>query len=67
MAEGLSDEEVERIELRAERLLEAIPEWLWDRESLPVPIEDIVDSHSRLLVRDVERMEDAPNLSLIHI
>lgn len=48
------------IEERAAQVLARVPEWLWDGESLPVPIEDIADSVYGLLVRDVEDMAAAP-------
>jgi hypothetical protein len=51
---------VERVELWAEQVLAAVPPWIWDGESLPVPIEDIVDTQFGLLVRDVEEMGTAP-------
>ena len=38
---------------KADETLSGLPEWLWDGESLPVPIETIADSHFGLLVRDV--------------
>ena len=46
------------IETRATAILERVPEFVWDGESLPVPVEDIVDSCYGLLVRDVEDMTD---------
>ena len=48
------------MEERAAQALARVPEWLWDGESLPVPIEDIADSVYGLLVRDVEDMTAAP-------
>ena len=45
---------------RAEELLAEVPGWIWDGRSLPVPIEDIADSHCGLFVRDVEDMSTAP-------
>jgi hypothetical protein len=51
---------MEPVEERAAQALARVPEWLWDGESLPVPIEDIADSVYGLLVRDVEDMTDAP-------
>ncbi len=51
---------MEGIEQRAEELLAAVPGWLWDRERLPVPVEDIADSCCGLLVRDVGEMGAAP-------
>ncbi len=48
------------IEERAERVLAGVPEWIWDGESLPVPVEDIADSVFRLRVREVEDLSGAP-------
>lgn len=48
------------IESRAAAVLESVPEWIWDGESLPIPVEDIVDSCFGLLVRDVDDMTAAP-------
>jgi IrrE N-terminal-like domain len=48
------------VEERAEQVLAAAPEYVWDGERLPVPIEDLVDSVYGLLVRDVEDMAAAP-------
>ncbi len=52
--------EVEAIERRAEQALAALPSWLWDGESLPVPVEAIADTHYGLLVRDVDDLTTAP-------
>lgn len=51
---------MEEIERRAEEILTAVPEWVWDGETLPVPVEDIADTCAGLLVRDVEDMTAAP-------
>jgi len=51
---------MEGIEQRAELFLAGIPSHIWDGSSLPVPIEDIADSHAGLLVRDVEDLSAAP-------
>ena len=51
---------MEGVARRAEELLEEVPDWIWDGESLPVPVEDIADSHFGLLIRDVEDMTEAP-------
>jgi len=48
------------VEERAARVLERVPAWLWDGETLPVPVEDIADSVFGLLVRDVADMSTAP-------
>lgn len=46
----------------AVEFLETVPRHVWDRRSLPVPIEDIADSHLGLLIRDVEDMSAAPGV-----
>ena len=51
---------MKHVEERAESLLAGVPEYVWNGERLPVPIEDIVDSCFGLLVRDVEDMSAAP-------
>ena len=51
---------MEEIEGRAEKVLAAVPSWIWDGERLPVPVEDIVDSQYGLLVRDVGDLTTAP-------
>ena len=50
----------EGLEDAAEALLAELPEWIWDGESLPVPIEEIADTHVGLLVRDIEDLTTAP-------
>ncbi len=51
---------MEGIEQRAEETLAQVPSWIWDGESLPIPVEAIADSCFQLLVRDVEDMSAAP-------
>jgi uncharacterized protein DUF955 len=51
---------MEEIERRAEAVLASVPSWVWDGESLPVPVEDIVDTCFGLLVRDVDDLSAAP-------
>ena len=51
---------MEDVEERAERVLATAPGYIWDGETLPVPVEDLVDSVYGLLVRDVEHMGAAP-------
>jgi hypothetical protein len=51
---------MEEIERLAEWFLTGIPAYVWDGETLPVPVEDIADSHAGLLVRDVDDLERAP-------
>ena len=48
------------IERLAGEFLAGVPAYVWDGEKLPVPIEDIVDTHIGLLVRDVEHLGTAP-------
>jgi hypothetical protein len=45
--------DVDAIEARAEDALATVPAWIWDGETLPVPVEEIADSCFSLLVRDV--------------
>lgn len=51
---------MDEIEQLAEQFLERVPGYIWDGRSLPVPVEDIADSHVGLLVRDVEDLSAAP-------
>lgn len=51
---------MEWVEQRAQAILETLPQYVWDRESLPVPVEDIVDSVYGLHVMDVPDMTIAP-------
>jgi hypothetical protein len=51
---------MEVVERAAERVLEAVPGWLWDGERLPVPIEDVVDSVFGLLVCDADDLSAVP-------
>ena len=48
------------LEKCAEKVLARVPDWIWDGEELPVPVEDIADSCFGLLVREVEDMSAAP-------
>src|SRR3712207_2737315 len=56
---------MDQVEERAVQVLASVPEWLWDGESLPVPIEDIADTVYGLLVRDVDDMRAAPGAPLL--
>lgn len=58
----MEEEELERIEEQAAKVLADVAEWIWDGSSLPVPVEAIADSCFNLLVRDVEpaQMTAAP-------
>src|ERR1700755_3561678 len=51
---------MEPIDERVDALLAQRPEWLWDGESLPVPVEDVVDSVYGLLIREVDDLLTAP-------
>lgn len=51
---------MERIEELAEEYLAEVPAYIWDGASLPVPVEEIADSHAGLLVRDVEDLRSVP-------
>lgn len=51
---------VEEIEERAERVLARVPGYVWDGQSLPVPVEHIADDVFGLLVRDEDDMAAAP-------
>ncbi len=51
---------MEGVTRRAEELLAEVPDWIWDGTTLPVPVEDIADTHFGLLVRDVDDMTQAP-------
>jgi len=48
------------IEERAETVLAAVSDWIWDGSSLPVPVEDIADTCFGLLVREAEDLRAAP-------
>jgi hypothetical protein len=56
----VEQQDVEAIEERAEAVLAQVPDWIWDGETVPVPIGDIADSVFSLLVREVEDMSAAP-------
>ena len=43
-------------EAAATEQLAAVPEWLWDGESLPVPVESIADNHYGLLVQEEKEL-----------
>jgi len=51
---------VEEIEQRAESVLARVPDWIWNGEELPVPVEDIADSCFGLLIREADDMSAAP-------
>ena len=41
-------------------MLAKLPSWLWDGETLPVPVEHVADSGHGLLIRDVADLSTAP-------
>ena len=41
-------------------MLADVPDWLWNGDELPVPVDDIADSCFGLLIREVEDMTSAP-------
>lgn len=51
---------VEELEQHAAQVLSAVPDWIWDGRSLPVPVEEVAGSCHSLLVREVEDMASAP-------
>ena len=53
------------VEERAEAVLAPLPTYVWDGDTLPVPVEDIADTQFGLLVRDVEDMASAPGAPLV--
>jgi hypothetical protein len=57
----VEEAEIQRIEERAESVLAAVPDYVWDGRRLPVPVEDIADDGFSLLVRDVEDLSAAPD------
>lgn len=52
--------DAEAIERRAEAVLDGVPSYIWDGDSLPVPVERIADSWFGLLVRVVADLSLAP-------
>jgi hypothetical protein len=50
------------VEERAERVLTSVPDWIWNGDTLPVPVEHIADSCFGLHVRDVDDLAAAPGV-----
>lgn len=50
----------DQIELLAAQFLAAVPDYVWDGAQLPVPIDDIADSHLGLLVREADDLRSTP-------
>jgi hypothetical protein len=53
------------IEQRAEAVLAAVPDWLWNGETLPVPVEHVADTCFGLYVREVEDLRSAPGVPVV--
>jgi hypothetical protein len=49
-------------EQRAERVLAGVPGWIWNGDTLPVPVEHIADSCFGLFVRDMDDLTSAPGV-----
>ena len=47
---GAAWERARAAEVAAREQLAAVPSWLWDGETLPVPVEILTDSHYGLFV-----------------
>jgi hypothetical protein len=54
-------------ETAAGEQLGTVPGWMWDGESLPVPVETIADSHYGLLVREEADLAALAGLSGAHV
>jgi hypothetical protein len=54
-------------ETAAEAQLGEIPDWLWDGETLPIPVETIADSHYGMLVRERERLSFIAGVAGAHV
>jgi hypothetical protein len=52
----------ESIEERATQVLARVPDWIWNGDTLPVPVEHIADSCFGLHVRDVDDLSSAPGV-----
>ncbi|MBK5110482.1 MAG: ImmA/IrrE family metallo-endopeptidase [Thermoleophilia bacterium] len=52
--------DTDRVEAEARRVLESVPGYVWDGESLPVPVDSIVENVFGLLIRLVEDLSTAP-------
>jgi hypothetical protein len=58
----VAEVELTKAEQRAERVLAEVPSFVWDGETLPVPVEHIADSSLGLHVRDVDDLRKAPGV-----
>jgi IrrE N-terminal-like domain len=50
------------LEERAQRVLASVPDWIWNGDTLPVPVEHIADSCFGLYVREVDDLSAAPGV-----
>lgn len=50
------------VEERAGRVLGSVPDWIWNGDTLPVPVEHIADSCFGLYVREVDDLSAAPGV-----
>lgn len=57
----------ERAELRAQRELADVPEWVWDRESLPVPIEAIAEDHYGIRIEPLDSLQRFATPNHVHV
>jgi uncharacterized protein DUF955 len=53
---------VNAIEQHAERVLAEVPDWIWNGDALPVPIEHVADTCFGLFVREVDDLTTAPGV-----
>ena len=57
----------ERAELRAQRELTGVPDWVWDGESLPVPIEAIAEEHYGIRIQELDSLERFATRNQVHV
>ena len=50
------------VEERAQGVLASVPDWIWNGDTLPVPVEHIADSGFGLYVREVDDLSAAPGV-----
>ena len=54
-------------EAAAEGQLTTVPDWMWDGETLPVPVDTIADSHYGMLVREREGLGAVAGIPGAHV
>src|SRR6266511_1333109 len=52
-------------EARAAEVLDDVPDYLWDGRSLPVPVEEVVDSHFGLAVGECDDLAAVPGAPVL--